>query len=179
MPAGTEHPGNEYHAIAYGRTVDVWTPFQFDPSETSQRGSHYLEGIGRLKDGVTAGAAQEELSAIQRDLSKLYDVEKRWHVRAPGLNEEIAGASRPVLLMWLGAVGMVLLIACANAANLLAGPGREPEAGAGGAAGAGDSAGAARAATADGKPDDRVGRQSSSTWSPGPVTTALHGTICA
>jgi HAMP domain-containing protein len=119
MPAGTEHPGNEYHAIAYGRTVDVWTPFQFDPSETSQRGSHYLEGIGRLKDGVTAGAAQEELSAIQRDLSKLYDVEKRWHVRAPGLNEEIAGASRPVLLMLLGAVGMVLLIACANAANLL------------------------------------------------------------
>jgi hypothetical protein len=47
MPPGTEHPGNEYHPVAFGDDVDLWSPFWFN-GDPSQRGSHYLEGIGRL-----------------------------------------------------------------------------------------------------------------------------------
>jgi len=119
MPRGLEHPGNEYHAIPYGRAVDIWTPFQFEKDDWSERGSHYLEGIGRLKDGVTAGEAQAELNAIMAQLAKEHPIDARWGVRVVGLDQEIVGATRPVLLMLLGAVGMVLLIACANASNLL------------------------------------------------------------
>ena len=119
MPPGTEHPGNEYHPVAYGQHVDVWTPFWFEGKPT-QRGSHFIEGFGRLKDGVTVGAAQGDLDAIMAELSKEHgNSTNRWHVLVVPLGQEIVGASRPMLLMLLGAVGMVLLIACANAANLL------------------------------------------------------------
>ena len=62
MPPGVEHPGNRYHAVAYGDTVDMWTPFTAfgDPS---QRGSHYMEVIGRLRSGISAGQAQGEMNA--------------------------------------------------------------------------------------------------------------------
>ena len=49
MPAGTEHPGNDYHAVAYGDSVDVWWPFSF-AGDSNRRGSHFIEGIGRLKE---------------------------------------------------------------------------------------------------------------------------------
>ena len=55
MPPGTDHPGNSYNAVAYGQTVDIWTPFTFE-GNPARRGSHYVEAIGRLKPGVTAGA---------------------------------------------------------------------------------------------------------------------------
>ena len=116
MPPGTEHPGNEYHPVAYGQHVDVWTPFWFEGKPT-QRGSHFIEGFGRLKDGVTASQAQSDLDAIMAELAQ--HRANRWHVLVVPLGQEIVGASRPMLLMLLGAVGMVLLIACANAANLL------------------------------------------------------------
>src|ERR1700677_978298 len=51
MPPGTEHPGNDYHSLPYGESVDVWRPFEFE-GNSSQRGSHYIEGIARLRDGV-------------------------------------------------------------------------------------------------------------------------------
>ena len=57
MPAGTEHPGNEYHAVAYGESVDVWWPFSF-AGNSNQRGSHFIEGIGRLKEGVSVERAR-------------------------------------------------------------------------------------------------------------------------
>lgn len=53
MPAGTVHPGNVYHAVTYGDSVDVWWPFSF-AGNSNQRGSHFIEGIGRLKDNVSA-----------------------------------------------------------------------------------------------------------------------------
>ena len=119
MPPGTEHPGNEFHSVPYGQHVDVWTPFWFEGNAT-QRGSHYIEGFGRLKDGVTAGAAQSELDAIMAELVHEHGADvKRWHVLVVPLDQEIVGSSRPMLLMLLGSVGTVLLIACANAANLL------------------------------------------------------------
>ena len=55
MPPGTEHPGNAYRGVAHGETVYVWWPFTFR-GDPNQRGSHFLEVIGRMKPGVTASA---------------------------------------------------------------------------------------------------------------------------
>jgi len=118
MPPGTEHPGNDYHSLAYGDDVDLWSPFTFQ-GNPNQRGSHYTEGIARLKDGVTPGQAQSELNAIMAGLGREYTNDANWQLLVVPLYREIVGASQRMLFVLLGAVGMVLLIACANAANLL------------------------------------------------------------
>ena len=119
MPPGTEHPGNAYHSVAYGDSVDVWWPFMF-AGNPNQRGSHYVEGIGRLRDGVSVDQAHSELNAIMAQISREHgDSSNPWAVLAIPLEREIVGGRRQLLLVLLGAVGMVLLIACANAANLL------------------------------------------------------------
>ena len=119
MPAGTEHPGNEYHAVAYGESVDVWWPFSF-AGNSNNRGSHFIEGIGRLKDGVSAERARAEMNAIMAQISREHGGDGTgWSVLVVPLYTEIVGASRQMLMVLLGSVVMVLLIACANAANLL------------------------------------------------------------
>jgi predicted permease len=119
MPAGAEHPGNEYRAIAYGDTVDIWCPFTFAGS-AKQRGSHYIEGIARLRDNVSVEQARAEINAIMTQLGREYPAsDAGWTVLVIPLYTEIVGKSRQMLLVLLGAVGMVLLIACVNAANLL------------------------------------------------------------
>ena len=119
MPAEMQHPGNEYRPVAYGNAVDVWWPFTFEGSP-NQRGSHYTEGIGRLKAGVSPEQAREEMNSIMIQLGREYpDNDTGWHVLIVPLYREIVGASQRMLLVLLGAVGLVLLIACANVANLL------------------------------------------------------------
>ena len=118
MPAGTAHPGNEYQPLAYGEDVDAWWPFSF-VGDPAQRGSHYLEGIGRLKKGVTLEQARAEMNALMAQLAREHGGDIGWQVLVIPLDSEIVGSSRRLLLVLLGAVGMVLLIACANAANLL------------------------------------------------------------
>ena len=119
MPAGVEHPGNEYHSLAYGDGVDLWSPFTFEGDPT-RRGAHYVEGIGRLKDGVRPEQAQSALDAIMIQIARdLGHDNTGWHVLVVPLYREVVGSSQRMLLVLLGAVGMVLLIACANAANLL------------------------------------------------------------
>ncbi len=118
MPPGTEHPGNAYNPLVYGEDVDVWWPFSYKGDPT-RRGAHFVEGYGRLKDGVTADQAQSELNAIMAELGKEYPNDARWHVMVNPLYREVVGASQRMLWVLLGSVGMVLLIACANAANLL------------------------------------------------------------
>lgn len=119
MPRGTEHPGNEYHSVAYGEDVDVWSPFTFE-GNPSQRGSHYIEGIGRLKNGVSIGHADAEMNSIMTQLGREHpDNDTGWQVLVFPLYREVVGSSQRMLLVLLGAVGMVLLIACANAANLM------------------------------------------------------------
>ena len=117
MPAGTMHPGNEYHALAYGDDVDVWWPFSF-AGNSNNRGSHYIEGIARLKPGVSVGQASAEMNAIMAQIQREHNGGS-WAVLVIPLYDELVGRSRQMLLVLLGAVGMVLLIACANAANLL------------------------------------------------------------
>jgi predicted permease len=119
MPPGTKHPGNEYHSVSYGDDVDLWSPFTFE-GDPAQRGSHYIEGIGRLKDGVTPEQAQSEMSSLMVQIAREHgDGSTNWKVLVNPLYLEVVGSSRRILLVLLGAVGMVLLIACANAANLL------------------------------------------------------------
>jgi predicted permease len=119
MPAGTEHPGNMYHAVTYGDTVDAWTPFTFE-GNPNQRGSHYMDGFARMKPGVTAEQARAEVKAMMNQIAREHgDNDSGWNVLVVPLYTEIVGATRQMLLVLLGAVGIVLLIACANAANLL------------------------------------------------------------
>ena len=118
MPPGLEHPGNSYRSVAYGETVDVWMPFAFE-GNPSQRGSHYLDCVARLKDGVTPSQAQAEIDAIMAQLGREHEGDRGWRVMAIPLHREIVGSSQRLLWILLGAVGIVLLIACVNAANLL------------------------------------------------------------
>jgi predicted permease len=118
MPPGTEHPGNVYHSVPYGESVDVWWPFSF-AGNPANRGSHYVEGIGRLKSVVKPQQANAEMDALMAQISREHGGDGGWKVLVIPLYREIVGANQRMLLVLLGAVGMVLLIACANAANLL------------------------------------------------------------
>ena len=60
-PAGFEHCGGDYRSPEHGATVDAWWPYSFGPSS---RGSHFLNGIGRLKPGVTAAQASDDMNRI-------------------------------------------------------------------------------------------------------------------
>jgi predicted permease len=119
MPPGVPHPGNDYHSVADGDTVDIWTPFTFQ-GDGSGRGSHYIEGIARLRPGVSLAQAQADLDGIVAQLGREHPAAiEGWHGWLVPLYDEMVQPSRRLLLVLLGAVGLVLLIACANAANLL------------------------------------------------------------
>ena len=102
---------------------DVWIPLVQDPLFSTfmpQRGVHLLPAIGRLKPGVSMVEAQAEMDAISGRLAEEFPAENSgWRVRLVPLQKEIVGEVRTELLVLLGAVGLVLLIACANIANLL------------------------------------------------------------
>jgi predicted permease len=118
MPPNTEHPGNSYHALPFGDSVDAWQPFTFE-GDPNQRGSHYMEGIGRMKSGVTPAQAQAELNTLLAQIKRERGGYEGWHMLVVPLYREIVGPDERLLMVLLGAVGLVLLIACANVANLL------------------------------------------------------------
>jgi predicted permease len=100
--------------------ADFWMPI--DPSESAyqHRGAIFLEAIGRLKPGVSLGQAGADLGVVATRLEQQYqDSNAGIGVRLAPAQEELVGDVRPTLLVLLGAVGFVLLIACANVANLL------------------------------------------------------------
>jgi predicted permease len=102
---------------------EVWIPLVQDPVFSKfmpRRGVHLLPVIVRLKAGVSVAQAQAEMDAISGRLAAEFPAENSgWTVRLVPLQEEIVGDVRTELLVLLGAVGLVLLIACANIANLL------------------------------------------------------------
>ena len=102
---------------------DVWIPLVQDPlfgSWMARRGGHWLPVFGRLKPGVSLAQAQAEMDTISERLASEFPAEnKGWTVRLVPMQKEIVGDVRTALLVLLGAVGLVLLIACANIANLL------------------------------------------------------------
>jgi len=104
----------------FSAKTDLWTPYVFTDKETQNRGSHHIAVVGRLKEGVKIEQAQAQLGNIARQLEEQHpDDNKEWGVAVLSLHEQVVGKSRLAILILLGAVGFVLLIACANVANLL------------------------------------------------------------
>ena len=102
--------------------VDAWLPMAFaaDETDANARGAHYLNVIGRLRPGVTFAQAEAELTVLATQLATQYpDTNKGWGVFMMPLQDDSVRNVRTVLYTLLGAVGCVLLIACANIANLL------------------------------------------------------------
>ncbi|HEX8899426.1 MAG TPA: ABC transporter permease, partial [Chthoniobacterales bacterium] len=98
----------------------LWVPIAFPPEEAASRGNHYLEVIARLKPGVTRRKAQAEMDTIMARLAQQYPEENvRVGIVVKSLHEQVVGDIKPALIVLLGAVGFVLLVACANVANLL------------------------------------------------------------
>jgi predicted permease len=100
--------------------TQVWTGLHWDAKERAVRGNHNYFAIGRLKPGATLEKANAELSAASMRMEKEYPADDAgWGTKIIPLREELVGDVRPALLVLLGAVGFVLLIACANVANLV------------------------------------------------------------
>jgi putative ABC transport system permease protein len=98
---------------------DLWTPLSVDDLKKT-RGSHSWQVVARLKPGVTVAQSEADLQAIAKHLEQVYPSQNTdIGARAIPMLEQRVGNIRPVLLAMLGAVGFVLLIACANVANLL------------------------------------------------------------
>jgi putative ABC transport system permease protein len=98
----------------------VWIPQVMDEKALGHRGNHWANAIGRMKPGVTVKAALADLKLVASRLEKQYpDSNSKIGAVVTSLQEDMVGNSRDSLFMMLGAVGLVLLIACANVANLL------------------------------------------------------------
>jgi predicted permease len=103
-------------------TTEMWTPIAFSPTERAMRDTNFLSVIARLKPGVTLEQARSEMGVLARGLSGQYpDTNTEVGVKVVSYKEQVVGDARLSLLLLLGAVGFILLIACANVANLLLG----------------------------------------------------------
>src|SRR5262249_26734388 len=117
MPAGVQFV-LKFGSIV-GKRPDIWVPMTFGPNSRVRTG-RYMLAIAKLKSGVTIQQAQNEMDALGVSLEEQYpDFNKGWGINVFPLREELVGEIRPALLLLFGAVGFVLLIACANVANLL------------------------------------------------------------
>jgi predicted permease len=98
----------------------MWKPLAWTDQERAIRDNHNYAVVARLKDGVTLQQARAELDSVSNQLAQQYPADdKGWGATAIPLREDLVGDVRPALLILLGAVALVLLIACANVANLL------------------------------------------------------------
>ena len=106
---------------SWGATmVPMWTPLAWTDTQRAIRENHNFQAIGRLKPGVDLGSARAELEVISKRLEQQYPADNAgWGGTAIPLQELIVGDTRTSLLMLLGAVALVLLIACANVGNLI------------------------------------------------------------
>jgi putative ABC transport system permease protein len=105
--------------FAYPPTAEVWSPFAAD-SQAMQRGSRFVRAVGRLAPGATVKQGTTELNAIAKRLEREYPGSNTgWRATARPIQDVMVGRGPAILYTFLGAVGFVLLIACANVANLL------------------------------------------------------------
>jgi putative ABC transport system permease protein len=121
MPRGFRHP------LESGASpMEVWAPVELanaDPQFIGDRRARVFEVIGRLKPGATVSEAQAQLDQLSKQLESrypdVYPAALGWRAAALPLTERVVGNVRPALLVLLGAVAFVLLIGCANVANLM------------------------------------------------------------
>jgi putative ABC transport system permease protein len=122
MPAGFQFP-----SLLSGESVDIWLPLSYGQDQVASRGGPYfLNVLARLKQGVTVEQSRAQMNALaqrfERELKGYRGPNGEdggWHITVTPLQEEIVGGSRRALLVLLFSVGLLLLIACANVANLL------------------------------------------------------------
>ncbi|HKR21613.1 MAG TPA: ABC transporter permease, partial [Pyrinomonadaceae bacterium] len=111
MPARFQFPSSDDH---------LWAPIAFTADQAANRNRHYLQVVGRLKSNASLEQAQTEMNTIATRLQQQYPQSNAdLGAAVTSLHEHLVGDIRPALLILLGAVGLVLLIACANVANLL------------------------------------------------------------
>jgi putative ABC transport system permease protein len=116
FPAAGEMPSG----LSYPQVPEIWTLDYLTPEQQRSRGGKSFALIGRLAEGVTLQAAQADLAGIAADIAVESPASNAgWTVRVMPLREQLVGSVRRPLLVLLTAVGFVLLIACANVANLL------------------------------------------------------------
>ncbi len=114
MPAGFEFPT--------AADVELWTPLAFDPNDTHGRSrrSRSLMVVGRMTPDATVAGTQQEMHVLADRIATEYaSTNEGWGVRVVAAHEQLVSASRPALLVLMGAVGFLLLIVCGNMANLL------------------------------------------------------------
>ena len=110
MPVGFRNP--------LGGRVDVWRPEHLVPGGRNNWDNHYLSVVGRLRTGVTLEQVHAQLDALEPGLAEQYPPAEGQSARLVPLLEDTVGHTRTMLIVLMGAVGMVLLIACVNVANL-------------------------------------------------------------
>lgn len=111
MPAGFTFPAP---------AIEFWTPLPWNAELRNNRSNHYLWVVGRLQQDISPVAAQAEMKAIAARLSQAYpETNTSLGCNIEPLRDFYAGDVRPALLALMGAVGLVLLVACTNVANLL------------------------------------------------------------
>ena len=111
---GVMPPGFDYPAQS-----ELWVPYPIDAA-AERRDNRFLEVMARLKPGMPIAQAEASLDTINQRLAQTYvDTNRGWTVRVINLQERMVGSMRKSLLLLLGAVAFVLLIACANVANLM------------------------------------------------------------
>lgn len=112
MPAGFDHP------ILWG-PIDFWQPLTFTPERKTNRGSNFLSSIGRLKPGVSMQQAEQSMITLAANLGKQNSSNEGESVRLEPLQRSMSDdIGRTVMWFTFGLAGFVLLIACANLANL-------------------------------------------------------------
>src|SRR6185436_9905275 len=102
--------------------IDIWTPLSFDPNDAHGRSrkARSLNVVGRLADGVSQEQAQQEMTVIAGRLATTYpDSNTGWGARVVAAQEQLVTTVKPALMLITAAVGFLLLIVCANVANLI------------------------------------------------------------
>jgi putative ABC transport system permease protein len=117
LPRGAEIPDG--NGVQDSRDVEVFTPLGLGPRQRQDYVGHWLKVFGRLRPGVTLAEAQHEMNVIAARTAEAQPASRGWGVRLVPLRDAVVRPVRPVLLSLVGAVGFLLLIACANVANLL------------------------------------------------------------
>jgi putative ABC transport system permease protein len=113
MPAGFEGPFDM-------AGVELWKPPHFDPLDPERRSWRGFRAVGRLAPGATLASAGDELRGIYAGIAENHEeVNDEWRLRVSPLLREVVGDTRAVLIAFVGAAALLLLIVCANVANLL------------------------------------------------------------